>query len=115
MLTSPTFLTNIAKLISTKTGNVIATSVFLDNELTFFASFVQKSVLQKSHTILLALPRVNSHETFRAVFNTTNNANYRFLVHNNVALTTFFRTQLLVRAAADRIKNENFIVSLLLL
>ncbi len=101
MLTSPTFLTNIAKLISTKTGNVIATSVFLDNELTFFASFVQKSVLQKIHTILLTLPRVNSHETFRTVFNATNNANYRLLVNNNVALTIVFRTQSLVWTAVD--------------
>ncbi len=111
MIASPFLLTNVAKLIATAAGHVLATLIFFNNERTFDASLVLKIGFQESHSILLALTSVHPHQAFGTVLDPTNNAGNRLLIDHNVPFATLFGTQSLIWVATDPVEDEYLVVS----
>ena len=113
MLNRPFSTTAVAKLVIADAGHMIAACWFL-NDATAFTLFVLEFIFKKINAYLFALTSMRLKHTLGTVLSSTDHTFCRVLVCQEIAETVFTGAGLCVRCIIDPMKNQYFIVFLLL-
>ena len=116
MVIWPLIAAHIAKLITTTTSHMIASSLFFHNKFTFLTTFISIVIIKTIYTAFVTLSWMFRKKTLRTVLDTTDNTRSRFFfINNKVSLTSLVRAKSSIAMSNYFLENKNSIVSLTLL